>query len=90
MGQLVSNNGLVHEKKGQAFTNSRMVSENFDKRHEKVLRDIENICKKLPPKNGETYFVDIGLVHAVTDFQQRKAMLEQQYIRLSQKLLKTA
>lgn len=34
--------------------------------------------------------IDIGLVHAVTDFQQRKAMLEQQYIRLSQRLLKTA
>lgn len=34
--------------------------------------------------------IDIGLVHAVTDFQQRKSMLEQQYMRLSQRLLKSA
>lgn len=36
----------VFEHDGKIFTNSLYVAKNFDKRHDNVLRDIENIIKK--------------------------------------------
>lgn len=46
-------NDLVFLKKDEALTDSLMVAEKFHKRHDRVLRAIENLIKGLP-KNGDT------------------------------------
>ena len=45
-------NEFVYMKNGQALTDSSMVAEMFGKRHDRVLRAIDNLVETLP-KNGE-------------------------------------
>ncbi len=53
MGNIVSSDSYgVTEKNGKPIVSSRYVSEIFHKRHDHVLRDIENITISLP-KIGE-------------------------------------
>lgn len=45
-------NELVYLKANEAFTDSLTVAEHFNKRHDRVLRAIDNLIESLP-KNGE-------------------------------------
>ena len=53
MDEIIKDPFGVTERKGIPVVSSRYVAEVFNKRNEKVIRDIQEICKKLPPKNGE-------------------------------------
>lgn len=62
-------NPIVFAKDGDVFANSREVAAYFGKRHDNVIRDIENLIKSEPklgllnfedtpiidPQNGQTY-----------------------------------
>lgn len=62
---LGSDEVLVWDKDGQAVTSSRNVAAVFEKRHDHVLRDIENVIAQLPkehsPNLGDGLF--ISFVH---------------------------
>lgn len=49
-------NDLVFTRKDEAVTDSLTVAEYFQKRHDRVLRAIENLLEGLP-KNGVSYFI---------------------------------
>jgi Rha family phage regulatory protein len=49
-------NDLVFTRKDEAVTDSLIVAEYFQKRHDRVLRAIENLLEGLP-KNGVSYFI---------------------------------
>ena len=49
-------NDLVFTRKNEAVTDSLIVAEYFQKRHDRVLRAIENLLEGLP-KNGVSYFI---------------------------------
>lgn len=46
---------IVHVKNGEVFANSRDVADFFEKRHDHVIRDINNLLMGLP-KSGDTPF----------------------------------
>lgn len=48
-------NTLVEIKNNQVVVNSRDVAEHFGKRRDHVLRDIEELIRKDPPKIGEMF-----------------------------------
>jgi Rha family phage regulatory protein len=53
-------NALVFERDGKALTNSRDVASCFGKRHDHVLRDIDNLLKSLhSPDLGNGLFVEV-------------------------------
>lgn len=54
---------LVYLKKDQALTDSLMVAEMFEKRHDKVLRAIDNLLESLR-KNGEVNDTKNGAVNS--------------------------
>ena len=48
-------NGIIlSTQNGEPVASSRQIAENFEKRHDHVMRDIEDIIKKGLPKNGDT------------------------------------
>ncbi len=49
-------NELVFTRRNEAVTDSLTVAEYFQKRHDRVLRAIENLLEGLP-KNGVSYFI---------------------------------
>jgi Rha family phage regulatory protein len=49
-------NDLVFTRKNEAVTDSLIVAEYFQKRHDRVLRAIENLLEGLP-QNGVSYFI---------------------------------
>lgn len=51
---------IVFERDGRVFANSRDVAAFFEKRHDHVLRDIDNLLKDLPtPDLGAALFVEV-------------------------------
>ena len=45
---------ILSTQNGEPVASSRQIAENFEKRHDHVMRDIEDIIKKGLPKNGDT------------------------------------
>ena len=52
-------NELVFTRKNEAVTDSLIVAEYFQKRHDRVLRAIENLLEGLP-KNGVSEIAHFG------------------------------
>ena len=52
-------NDLVFARKDEAVTDSLTVAEYFQKRHDRVLRAIENLLEGLP-KNGVSEMAHLG------------------------------
>ena len=48
------NDIILSVQNGEPVVSSRQIAENFEKRHDHVMRDIEDIMKGLP-KNGDTH-----------------------------------
>ena len=46
------NDNLVSVNRGQIVTNSRQVAEHFEKQHQHVIRDIENLVNKAEEKDA--------------------------------------
>lgn len=47
------NDIILSMQNGEPVVSSRQIAENFEKRHDHVMRDIEDIMRGLP-KNGDT------------------------------------
>lgn len=45
---------ILSTQNGEPVASSRQIAESFEKRHDHVMRDIEDIIKKGLPKNGDT------------------------------------
>ena len=65
---------VVSEKNGQATTTSRKVAKTFEKRHDHVLRDVENILQnsflKFEESNSEISFPKFGEPNLITEFSR--------------------
>lgn len=51
-------NDLTTINNGQVVVSSRQVAENFEKRHDSILRDIENLTKNITPQNCGMLFIE--------------------------------
>ena len=65
-------NELVFLQKDEVFTTSILVADNFHKRHDRVLRAIENLIIDLP-KNGAVKFIK-------SDYKDAKGELRKMYL----------
>lgn len=65
-------NELVFLQKDEVFTTSILVADNFHKRHDRVLRAIENLIIDLP-KNGVVKFIK-------SDYKDAKGELRKMYL----------
>jgi Rha family phage regulatory protein len=50
-------NQLATINNGQVVVSSRQIAENFEKRHDSILRDIENLAKNITPQNCGMLFI---------------------------------
>jgi Rha family phage regulatory protein len=50
-------NQLATINNGQVVVSSRQIAENFEKRHDSILRDIENMAKNITPQNCGMLFI---------------------------------
>lgn len=66
-------NDLVYLKTEEAMTDSLTVAESFGKRHDRVIRAIENLSADLP-KNGAVKFIQSRYKDAKGEFRKRYLM----------------
>ena len=66
-------NELVYLKTEEAMTDSLTVAESFGKRHDRVIRAIENLSTDLP-KNGAVKFIQSRYKDAKGEFRKRYLM----------------
>jgi len=55
-------NNLAMISNGQVVVSSRQIAENFEKRHDSILRDIDNLLESLP-KIVDTLFIPTTYIH---------------------------
>ncbi len=51
-------NQLATISNGQVVVSSRQIAESFEKRHDSILRDIENLLKNITPQNCGMLFIE--------------------------------
>ena len=54
---------VVFVKNGEVYANSRDVAAFFEKRHDNVIRDIDNLLKSLAPQNWGAHFQEVTAFH---------------------------
>lgn len=65
---------LVFNKNNQALTTSRIVAKGFNKRHDSILRDIDNLLKGIT-KNVDTLFHETTYVHEQNKQKYREYLI---------------
>ncbi|MDO4721424.1 MAG: Rha family transcriptional regulator [Peptostreptococcaceae bacterium] len=65
---LVEITGKKNEE--QLTTSSRKVADAFEKEHDKVIRDIESLIEKIPPKLAISYFIESSYKDSMNRFRR--------------------
>lgn len=74
MNELI--NVRIITKNGINYVSSRIISEDLNKRHDHILRDIDNIIKKASPDLGiPQYFLESTYIHQQNNQEYREYLL---------------